>query len=448
MCERYCVEASLGQNRLASVYQALDERLQRKVLVHLLRKDLLDNPTLRQRFLAESQASARRSHPALLEAYDRGEVNERPFLVTEFVDGRALRQLVPLLPEEALLYLRQITGAIQVCQELGLPHPPISSSNMILSEPGRVRFVENWQLSPEVVLVDLAHYRPPERAQGAPPSPSGTVYALGTLLVELLSGSRPFTGTTVQDIARAQREHRLPSLGALRPAICAPTLEALIEKATATLPEQRHVHAGELGQALDALREQLHASTQPLSLSPRRRTTPAASRLPATAPAPRQPHARPARPPQPYAGSPRPQPWRGAVSVWLVLTLMLVAVVGSGWWLAEQISGWIEGGRAPEIGLPSLPATTWRDEARERLPEWLRWMVPEPRRMLIVNANGLNLRPEPGTGNTPLAELPNGTRVVLLEGPVMLDDGSQWARVRAEPAGLDGWVNLAFLKSE
>src|SRR5262245_59159473 len=85
---RYRVEEQIGVGRLAAVYRAYDERLQRRVLVHLLRKELVDQEPLRERFVRESYDSARRSHPSLLEVFDSGEVAGRPYMVTEYVEGR------------------------------------------------------------------------------------------------------------------------------------------------------------------------------------------------------------------------------------------------------------------------------------------------------------------------------------------------------------------------
>ena len=76
--KRYRIEEQLGAGRLAVVYRAYDERLQRQVLVHLLRKELVDQETLRERFIQESHTAARRSHQSLLEIFDSGEIAGRP----------------------------------------------------------------------------------------------------------------------------------------------------------------------------------------------------------------------------------------------------------------------------------------------------------------------------------------------------------------------------------
>src|SRR5919204_5950232 len=118
---RYRIEEQLGAGRLAVVYRAYDERLQRMVLVHMLRKELVDQEPLRQRFIQEAHDGARRSHQSLLEVFDSGEVAGRPYMVTEYVAGRTLRELGALSLEEALLYFRQVVGAVATCQAAGVP---------------------------------------------------------------------------------------------------------------------------------------------------------------------------------------------------------------------------------------------------------------------------------------------------------------------------------------
>src|SRR5581483_1899309 len=118
---RYRIEEQLGTGRLAAVYRAYDERLQRKVLVHLLRKDLMGQDALRERFIQEAHISARRSHQSLLEVFDSGDVADR-----------TLREIGPMSLEEALLYFRQLVGAVATCQAAGVPLPPISSNNVVL----------------------------------------------------------------------------------------------------------------------------------------------------------------------------------------------------------------------------------------------------------------------------------------------------------------------------
>ena len=243
---RYRIEEQLGAGRLAVVYRAYDQRLQRQVLVHMLRKELLGQEALRQRFIQESHSNARRSHQSLLEIFDSGEIAGRPYMITEYVAGRTLRELGALSLEEALLYFRQLVGAVAVAQAAGVPHPPITSNNVILVEDGHVELLENWRTPAADAALEAACYRAPERTAGGPASTAAAVYALGLLLIEMLTGRRVVRGDDPRTVAQAHLSTQIPALSHIRPLLYSPALDELIQRATARDPAQRLADAAAL----------------------------------------------------------------------------------------------------------------------------------------------------------------------------------------------------------
>jgi hypothetical protein len=429
--QRYVIEEKLGAGRLAVVYRARDELLQRQVLVHMLRKELVGQEPLRRRFLDDASANARRSHQSLLEVFDTGELAGRPYVVTEYVAGRALSELGALAVEDALLYFRQVVGAVAVCQAAGVPHPPICSANVMLVADGHVELVESWTVPPSQLALDLAAYRAPERSEGHPPTPASTVYALGLLLFEMLAGRRAVSGPDPQTIAQAHLALQLPPLREFRPAVYAPALQQLLDRATARRPEERFPNAASLAEALDEARRQTAAATQPLGVRPARpRPAPAA-------PPPAPPHDTPLAP---DAGDTPPPPavqnrsW-GA----LLLVVLLFVVVACGAYLgASALFDRLLNVRLPA---PSVPGV--------QLPGWLTGVVGGGGQVLIVTGADLNLRAAPGRDADVLGVLPNGSRVRRLAGP-RLADNIPWYRVRAAVDGreVEGWVSGNFLKTE
>lgn len=443
---RYRIEERLGVGRLAVVYRAYDERLQRQVLVHLFRRDLVEQEPLRQRFLSEAQSSARRSHASLLDVFDTGEVGGRPFMVTEFVAGRSLREIGALSLEEALLYFRQVVGAVAACQAAGVPHPPISSANVILVGDGHVELLESWAVPPAERGVDLAAYRPPERTAGEPVGPSGVVYSLGLLLVEMLSGRRVFTGAEPRAVAEQHLTGDVPPLAQVQPLLFAPTLDALVRRATARDPQRRPPDAAALGQAIDELRRAYAGETQRLSApaarpAPRReRITSALSRAarpePQAAPPPR-PASTPAAPQgaRPKHAPPRRSLLRQPLAGLGVVLALFAAVACGAYTLSSAAAGQILGGAAVVS-----------------LPDWITGVVGGQGEVLVVTiggVEGLNLRDAPGLGSQVVALLPNGARVRRLEGPRTVD-GVPWLRVRAELDGraIEGWASATYLRAE
>jgi serine/threonine protein kinase len=440
---RYRVEVRLGDNRLATVYHATDERLRRTVLLHLLRKDLLGQERIRARFVAEATESARRSHPALLEIFDSGESGDRPFMVTEYIAGRPLRELGTLSPEHALLYLRQVSGAVAMCQShrspaqpVGLLHPPISSSNVLLVDDGRVKLVESWLLLPAEVPADLAHYRAPERGSGGLPTTTTAVYALGILLFELLSGTRP-----------SDPGAPLPSLAQIRPQLYLPALDQLISKATARFPEHRYVDAQQLAVALDTLWRELGSSTQQLSPAelPRSRRKPPGNTLAPIPTAQPQPTGTNAAPGPTASPSLQPlsqaqvkhQRKAGGLRGWIVMLALIGLVALASYAGVRYVSDRIAITLPGIPGLPAIDPFAW---LRDRLGGAELWVVN--------NEGGLNLRSTPGLSSDSMviAVVPNGTVVRQLEGPLIVENIS-WIRVRVDVDGraTEGWMSLNYL---
>lgn len=459
---RYRVTEQLGATRLAAVYAATDERLQRRVLVHLLRRELVGQERPHARFVAEAGQMARRSHPALLEVFDSGEANGRPFLVTEHCSGRPLYAIGALTVEQALLYVRQVAGAVAVCQARrgpdaphGLYHPPISSSNVLVVDEGRVKLVDSWLLPVAEIPADLAHYRAPELSEGRPATPASAVYALGLLLYELLTGVRPVHEADARATALAHLSARIPPLGQVRPALFMPTAEQLLARATARLPEQRFPDAQAFGAALDTLWRAAGSETQRLASPAARMARP---RPAAQAPqAPNSQHDAPqAAAPSPAPRSARQQPVNAArlrrqglvrnLVGWLVMMALLLAVALASYLavtaIADRLAGRLPAPRVP--GLPSLP-----EGSADGPLGWLDQLLGRDEIYIVNIAEGLNLRSAADVEAQILAVVPNGTPVRRLEGPVV-EDNIPWLRVRAEVGGepIEGWMSLNYLRLE
>lgn len=450
---RYRIEEKLGIGRLAVVYRAYDTRLQRTVLVHLLRKELQTQEPLRQRFQSEARAGARRSHQSLLEIYDTGELSDRPYIVTEFVAGPSLRELGALTPEDALLYFRQLVGAIAACQAAGVPHPPISSNNVILAGDGHVELVESWLISPQEATLDLARYRAPERANGQPATPATAVYALGLLLVEMLTGRRAIDGDDPRAVAQAHLTTRIPALAELRPALYVPALEQLLQRVIARDPAQRPQNAASLGAELDELRRAMGAATgrlaphsgQPRAVAQPRQVAPQISE-PAPPPIMDDPLIE-TRLAANMAPIDRARNTGSLAAIGVMLALFLAVAIAAFYgamYAADRLFDL-------QIALPTVNVPTLPDFGIA-LPEWLTGVPEGQGEVLTVNISGdstLNLRQAPNLAAGVIARLANGARVRRLEG-VVADDTQLWVEVRAKIDGrdIDGWAASRFLRTE
>ncbi|MEF3275419.1 MAG: protein kinase [Chloroflexus sp.] len=458
---RYRVHEPLGESRLAVVYRATDIRLQRPVLVHLLRKELRDNQRKRDQFLQEAAHRAQYSHPVLIEVFDSGESNNRPFLITAAVEGRPLFGIGALSVEQALTIVRQVADAVAFCQRhrsaelpLGLSHPPISSANILLVGNDQVKLVDGWFSTAAKIPVDLAHYRAPELSLGQPPQLASAVYALGILLFELITGQRPIQGDDAQSTALAHLNKSVPTLARVRPTIFLPSVDRLIAQATARDPVQRFPDAQAFVAAINNLWHELTVPTRRLPVVPVVPPRPVAAATvnqQPVVPAAGNTFAKPVPLLQPSLRQQvsraltrsfdidqlRRQHWSRSLIAWLVVVFLLLAVaVGSFWavtWAVERMGL----GNTPQ--LPSLP--TWM------LPP-INWAGSGMAERYVVNiTEGLNLRSEPSTnpGNI-LMVVPVGTIVRKLEGPVIVDN-IPWVKVQFEQNGqlIEGWMSLNYL---
>jgi len=452
---RYRIEEQLGAGRLAVVYRAHDQRLQRQVLVHILRKELLGQETLRQRFIQESHSNARRSHQSLLEIFDSGEIAGRPYMITEYVAGQTLRELGALPLEEALLYFRQLVGAVAAAQAAGVPHPPITANNVILVEDGHVELLENWRTPAADVALDAACYRAPERTAGGPVSAAAAVYSLGLLLIEMLSGQRVVRGDDPRVVAQVHLSTQIPALSQIRPLLYSPALDELIQRATARDPAQRPADAAAFGQALDVIRRDLSSDTRRLTRPPAQRPglRERINRSTGRIAAPREPvRPDPGVRAQPPAEPPRRayanQSRRRSITGIVIVLVMLIAFAGFGYYgvsLALDKLTNIELPR-PAFDLPALPdlGIEW--------PSWLTGVVGGSGQVLVVTGvpdEGLNLRAVPALNGQVITLLPNTTRVRVLDGPKVVD-AVPWMHIRATLDGRDveGWASVNFLKPE
>lgn len=458
---RYRVLKQVGRGRLAIVYRAIDERLQREVLIHLLHPDLASQEAARQEFLTRIQESAQCSHPALLDVFDSGKIGGRPYMVTEYLAERALYGSEVLAVSQALQSISQVADAIVLCQERRLSPPPVSSRHVWWVHEGQVKLVESWFLTPDEAALDQACYRPPEQAAGQPATSASIVYALGLLLYELLTGVRPATGENVETIDRAHRNLRILPLVQMRPSLYLPTLERLIHQTTASIPTERLPDVQTFLEGVAQVKRNAEANTHrmPVVLSSRHQQR--ARQDQAAEPeasSPQFPSSAVALPdvdlsegnaqPSPYHTTrTKKSPARGCLG-WFV-TLLLLLVVAYGSYLLTSFA--VEQLFAIKLPRPHLPSIS----IGELLPDW--WTERNPSPTLTVNiAAGLNLRDEPGLSSNIIAILRNGAEVRQIAEPRIVDD-VEWVHVRARTADIqegqfasdqntiEGWMSRSFL---
>lgn len=251
---RYRVVARLGRGGMGVVWRAVDEVLDREVAVKELRAytdsagpELAD---LRLRMQREARAAARVRHPGVVVVHDIAEVDGRPLIVMELVDGPSLDDLLrergTLGAQEAARVGAAVMDALAAAHRAGVLHRDVKPANILLDRSGRVVLTDfgiatmadpgdgsATQLTGSGELVGSLDYLAPERAKGAAPGPASDIWALGAALYAAVEGASPFGRTSTFSTLTAIVDEPLPEPRRAGP--LAPVLRRLMDK----LPDAR-----------------------------------------------------------------------------------------------------------------------------------------------------------------------------------------------------------------
>lgn len=247
---RYQVERLIGRGGMASVYEAADQQIPRRVALKVFKPELADGDDMR-RHEAEVALLASLNHPGLVTLYDASTTEDGgAVLVLELVDGDDLRLTMDkgTLPgEEVAVIGAAVADALSYSHDRGIVHRDVKPGNILvpthdgtdtaprakLADFGIARLVDETRVTATGAVLGTAHYLSPEQAIGGTVGPASDVYSLGLVLLEALTGERTFPGTGVE--SAAARLARDPFL----PPDMAPEWVGLIRSMTAREPDDR-----------------------------------------------------------------------------------------------------------------------------------------------------------------------------------------------------------------
>jgi eukaryotic-like serine/threonine-protein kinase len=280
---RYRITAILGSGGMGDVFRAHDSRLDRDVAIKLLKPGLASGDASAL-LKAEARAVSALSHPNVCVLHELDEVDGQSFLVMELVEGQTLLSLIDsqsLPVDRALRYATQVAAALAHAHQRGVVHRDLKTANAIVTPDGVVKVLDfgiarraDHAIADEAtksiapieslgVIAGTLPYMAPEVILGGPADARSDIWALGVMLVELVSGRRPFAGKTAFDLTSAI-VHSPPEL----PGHIPTGVRAIVERCLKKSPGERYQSAAEVAAALDAV---MTASATPA----RRRLTPA-----------------------------------------------------------------------------------------------------------------------------------------------------------------------------
>jgi TolB-like protein/Flp pilus assembly protein TadD len=284
---RYRLGPRLGAGGMGEVFRARDEQLHRDVAIKMLPPGRFDDPEARARLMREARAAAALNHPYVCTVYEVAEAGGRQFIAMELVDGQTLSAVIergPLPLDEVLRYGVQLADALAHAHERGVIHRDFKSANVILTPDRRVKVLDfglarradasDWTqtvtraapvTAPGTIMGTLA-YMSPEQLRGEVSRAPGDVWALGIVLCEMTSGSRPFGGTTEYEAAAAV----LSDAPAALPPGVPDGLRHVIARCLEKDPDRRYADGREARAALEGLEAGLGPVVAPARTVPRR----------------------------------------------------------------------------------------------------------------------------------------------------------------------------------
>lgn len=263
MVGAYRIDRILGRGGMGVVYLAEDTRLHRLVALKALPPHLFRDDRMRSRLRQEARAAAALSHPSIATIYALEEVNDQPYIASEYLAGRTLREELaagPLSSELAISTAREIAQALVAAHDRGIVHRDLKPENIVRITTGSVKILDFGLAQFDLAAQDLASvtrltepgvmagtppYMAPEQLLGQPTSARIDQFAFGVLLYELLTGRHPFgSGTLPTTIARVLTASLEPD------AVIPAGVWRVIERATQKRPEDRFASTADLAAAL------------------------------------------------------------------------------------------------------------------------------------------------------------------------------------------------------
>ncbi|MBN1770276.1 MAG: serine/threonine protein kinase [Deltaproteobacteria bacterium] len=261
---KYELLESLGSGGMATVYRGRDPDLQRDVAIKMLHPHLCSREESRLRFRREARAVARLKHHAVLEVYEAGEDDGRPFIVSELVLGGSLDNWAaarrPLPTEVVAAIGLRITEGLHAAHQAGIIHRDLKPGNILMGAGGQVK-VADFGIAQ---IVDIEHltstgqilgspaFMSPEHLEGARLDARADVFSFGTLLHWLATGELPFNGPNPHAVLRRVLEAEYPDPARVRPEI-GEQLADVIRTCLKRRPEDRFASMADLGSALRAV---------------------------------------------------------------------------------------------------------------------------------------------------------------------------------------------------
>jgi len=279
----YVILGELGAGGMGEVYRARDSSLKREVAIKVLPASYSRDPDRLRRFELEAQAAAALNHPNILSILHIGEHDGWPYIVSELLEGETLGDRLlqgPMRRREAVDVAVAVARGLAAAHEKGITHRDLKPQNLFLGRDGRVKILDfglakltqvhaasasgsmltlGSETEPGIVLGTVG-YMSPEQVKGQPADARSDIFALGSVLYEMLTGKRAFQKPSSAETMSAILNEDPPELSQATAKI-PPALQKVMRRCLEKSPERRFQSASDLAFALEALSDSGSAAT-------------------------------------------------------------------------------------------------------------------------------------------------------------------------------------------
>ncbi|RSN58085.1 Stk1 family PASTA domain-containing Ser/Thr kinase [Streptomyces sp. WAC 04229] len=246
---RYRVEARIAVGGMATVYRAVDTRLDRVLALKVMHPALATDAGFVERFIREAKSVARLDHPNVVQVFDQGTDGAYVYLAMEYVPGCTVRDVLrergALRPRAALDILEPVLAALGAAHRAGFVHRDMKPENVLIGDDGRVKVADfglvrsvDTVTSTTGAVLGTVSYLAPEQVEHGAADPRVDVYACGVVLYEMLTGGKPHEGDSAAVVLYKHLHEDVPPPSSAVPGM-AYELDELVASATSRNPEIR-----------------------------------------------------------------------------------------------------------------------------------------------------------------------------------------------------------------
>ncbi len=251
--KRYLIERKVARGGMATVYLAMDQRLERPVAIKVMHPHLAEDGDFTKRFIQEARSAARLAHPNIVNVFDQGQEGAITFIVMEYLPGITLRELLndfgALTPAQTVDIVRAVLQGLDAAHSAGIVHRDLKPENVLLADDGRIKIADfglarasTHNTATSQALLGTIAYLSPELISRGEADLRSDIYALGIMMFEMLTGQQPYQGDQAVTIAYQHQNDIVPPPSSKKASIPA-QFDELVDWCTRRSPDERPPHA-------------------------------------------------------------------------------------------------------------------------------------------------------------------------------------------------------------